>query len=105
MKYGLSNTTIAKIIEVFSAYPNIKEAIIFGSRVMETYKEGSDIDITLKGNDLTFDNLLTIESQIDNQMLPYKFDLSIFHNLENQELIDHINRVGKIFYRQQEKTF
>src|SRR5690606_2248456 len=98
MKYGLSDNAIEKIKRVFRNNPNINEAIIFGSRALGNYREGSDIDITLKGN-LTFDSLLRIESELDNEMLPYKFDLSLFENINNLELIEHVNRVGKIFYR------
>lgn len=98
MKYGLSNMTIKKILEVFIANSEIEEAVIFGSRAMGNYREGSDIDITFKGIELTFDKLLRIESQLEDKFLPYKFDLSIFRNIDNKELIEHINRVGKIFY-------
>ncbi|GAB4516774.1 MAG: nucleotidyltransferase domain-containing protein [Allomuricauda sp.] len=101
MKYGLSSHTLQKIIKVFKGNPNIHEAVIFGSRAMGNYREGSDIDITLKGK-LSFDNLLRIESQLDEEMLPYKMDLSIFENIKNQELISHINRVGKILYQKSE---
>ncbi len=98
MRYGLSDSVIEKILNVFRSNSNIQEAIIFGSRAMGNYREGSDIDITLKG-DISFDNLLRIESQIENQMLPYKFDVSIFEKLKNQKLLEHINRAGKIFYK------
>ncbi len=98
MKYGLSNMSIEKILEVFRANSEIKEAVIFGSRAKGNYREGSDVDITLKGEQLTFDKLLRIESQLEDKFLPYKFDLSIFKNIDNKELIEHINRVGKIFY-------
>lgn len=46
------------------------------------------------GNDLFFSDLLQINNEIDDLMLPYKFDISIFHKLTNKDLIDHINRVG-----------
>jgi predicted nucleotidyltransferase len=101
MKYGLSSHTIQKITKVFKSNPTIHEAVIFGSRAMGNYREGSDIDITLKGN-LTFDNLIRIESQLDDEMLPYKMDLSIFENIKDEDLISHINRVGKIFYQKSE---
>lgn len=32
-------------------------------------------------------------------MLPYSFDLSEFAEIENQNLVDHIQRVGVIFYQ------
>lgn len=100
MKYGLSNISIEKIFEVFRANSEIEEAIIFGSRAKGNYREGSDVDITLKGKHLTFDKLLRIENQLEDKFLPYKFDLSIFKNIDNKELIAHINRVGKRFYNQ-----
>ena len=42
--------------------------------------------------------LSKIENELDDLLLPYKIDLSIFHQIENQDLIDHINRVGIVFY-------
>jgi predicted nucleotidyltransferase len=98
MKYGLSDTTIAKIIDIFKSDPNVHEAIIYGSRAIGNYREGSDIDITLKG-ELTFNNILRLEGKLDNQMLPYRIDLSSFEKIKNRDLIEHINRVGKVLYR------
>ena len=98
MKYGLSPATIEKIVDIFSAYSAISEAVIYGSRAMGNYREGSDIDITLKG-DISFDDLLRIENQLEEQMLPYKFDLSVYNTLKNNELLKHIDRVGKVFYK------
>jgi len=31
-------------------------------------------------------------------LLPYSFNISIFSNIENPDLIDNINRIGNIFY-------
>ena len=98
MKYGLSDSVIEKILNVLKSHPNIQEAIIFGSRAIGNYREGSDIDITLKGN-ISFDNLLRIENEIENEMLPYKFDVSLFEKLENKKLLEHINNIGKVFYK------
>jgi len=98
MKYGLSDSVIEKILNVLRSHPNIQEAIIFGSRAIGNYREGSDIDITLKGN-ISFDNLLRIENEIEDEMLPYKFDVSLFEKLENKKLLEHINNIGKVFYK------
>ncbi|MBU1171821.1 MAG: hypothetical protein KKD44_19885 [Proteobacteria bacterium] len=40
--------------------------------------------------------------EIDDLLLPYSFDISIFADIDNPDLIDHIKRVGMIFY---EKPF
>ena len=47
--FGLKDSDINAIIAILKRYPDVKEAIIFGSRAMGNYKPGSDIDIALKG--------------------------------------------------------
>lgn len=37
--------------------------------------------------------------ELDELYLPYDFDLVIFEKIENEDLIDHINRVGIIIYQ------
>jgi len=101
MKYGLKDKTIEQILAVFCDYPNIEKAVIYGSRAKGNYKTGSDIDLTLYGKDLNVAILHKIETELDDLLLPYKIDLSIFNLLTNAEFIDHILRVGIVFY---EKT-
>ena len=95
--YGLKEHVIHQMKEVFSHYPQIKQVILYGSRAMGNYKNGSDIDLTIKG-DLNMDILTRIDWELDDLLLPYTFDLSIYTHIDNSELIDHINRVGKVFY-------
>ncbi|HPQ09590.1 MAG TPA: nucleotidyltransferase domain-containing protein [Bacteroidia bacterium] len=101
--FGLSNEVIRQIKEVFSRFPQIEKAIIYGSRAMENYKNGSDIDLTLVGKEINLDTFYKIQIELDNLLIPYKIDLSIFHQIENTELIQHIHRVGKIFYEKDQK--
>lgn len=100
MKYGLNEQDIKAIQTVFGQYPAINEVILYGSRAKGNYRKGSDIDLTLLGSGLDLTTLLKIENQLDDLLLPYKIDLSIFHKIENPDLIDHINRVGITFWRQ-----
>ena len=97
MRFGLSEETIAKINGVLADHLTVKKAIIYGSRAMETYKNGSDIDLTLTGS-VSFDELLHINTEIDDLMLPYRTDISCFETLVNTDLIAHIQRVGHTFY-------
>ena len=96
MKFGLTEATIAKINSVFSKYPQVEEAILYGSRAKGDFKKGSDIDLTLKGQglDLALANKISLE--IDDLLLPYSFDISIFDQINNPDLIDHIKRKGVI---------
>jgi predicted nucleotidyltransferase len=98
MEFGLKEDIIGKIAEVFASVQEIDQAIIYGSRTKGNNKQGSDIDIVLKGEKLTLIELNRLSIALNDLLLPYTFDLSIYHHINNQELIDHINRVGKIFY-------
>ena len=52
MSYGLSDETVARIQAVLARFEAVEEAILYGSRAMGTQREGSDIDLTLKGDRL-----------------------------------------------------
>ncbi|WP_395052879.1 nucleotidyltransferase domain-containing protein [Flavobacterium sp.] len=96
MKFGLNQKTIDKINSVFELHSQIEEVLIYGSRAKGNYREGSDIDITLIGKNI---ELSKINENIDDLNTPYLFDISIFDKLDSKDLIEHINRVGKTFYK------
>ena len=96
---GLSEEDYQKIISVFVQFPQVEEVILYGSRAKGNYQTYSDIDITLKGSDLSLDIQHQIAIALDDLYLPYTFDLSILSAINNQELIDLINRVGILFYK------
>ena len=99
MKYALEESTVLKICEIFTRYAQVEKVILYGSRAKGNYKNGSDIDLTLDGDEsLNLDVLFKIIDDIDELYLPYTFDLSIFPDLRDQDVIDHIRRVGVIFY-------
>lgn len=97
MCYGLSSATIRALQRVFASQPAIEEVLIYGSRTCETYRPGSDIDLTLKGKELTFKHLLELKTQIEDLNLAYEVDLSLYHQLKNPALIQQIDQFGKIF--------
>ncbi len=98
MNHGLSDVTIAKIRSVFARFPAVERAAIYGSRARGNYKTGSDIDLTLFGDSLTSGLCSKIESALDDLLLPYTIDLSVFHELTNAELQERIKLEGVIFY-------
>lgn len=98
-KTGISLEAIQKIHSVLLEYPEIKKVILYGSRALGTFKNGSDIDLAIDSSELSLTTLLKIENELDDLLLPYKIDLSIMQKIENHELIEHIKRVGICFYR------
>jgi predicted nucleotidyltransferase len=98
MKSGLTSEVIEKIRNVLSKHKEISAAILYGSRAKGNFKPGSDIDLTLKGDKLDLAKLAKINNEIDDLSLPYTFDFSIYDQISNPELLQHINRVGIKFY-------
>ena len=96
--FGLSVTTLQKLNSVFSQHAAIDTVLIYGSRAKGNYRSGSDIDLTIKGDEISFTEFMQIENQIDDLMLPYTVDLSQYRQLENTDLIAHIDRVGVAIY-------
>ncbi|MCF6156074.1 MAG: nucleotidyltransferase domain-containing protein [Candidatus Brocadia sp.] len=104
-RFGLEESDIQAICAIFAHYPQVEKAILYGSRAKGNFKNGSDIDLTLfGGEDLTLDILYSITDEIDDLLLPYTFDLSIFRQISDPDVIDHIQRVGVVFYQKATET-
>jgi predicted nucleotidyltransferase len=102
MNHGLPQRTMDSMYDIFRKYGNIEQVILYGSRAKGNYRNGSDIDITLKtDNTFTRAHLLRIAGDFDDSDIPYLVDISQYDSLDNENLIEHINRVGKVIY---EKT-
>lgn len=99
MKFGLSDSTIAKIQHVFEKYPQIDKVIVYGSRAKGNFRPGSDIDLTLFGKGLDQKLCSDIAEVLDDLLLPYMIDLSVFDQLNHPDLKEHIMRVGQVFYQ------
>lgn len=98
MKYGLPETAVQKIGAILRHYPQVEKAILYGSRAKGNYKNGSDIDLTLRGRGLTINVLYKIMDELDDLLLPYIIDLSILDKISDPDVIEHIQRVGVTFY-------
>lgn len=96
--FGLSSDTIARLCGVFAKFPAVEKVILYGSRAKGNFKPGSDIDLTIAGDKADLSLRLAIETEIDDLLLPYKVDLSIYREIENPDLKDHIDRVGTVFF-------
>lgn len=96
--YGLSDTVITDICSVFRCFPNIDKVLIFGSRAKGTYSEGSDIDLAVVGENITFNQLMDINIQIEDLGLLYKVDVVDYNKNVGTPIGEHIDRVGLLFY-------
>ena len=97
--FGLKEHEIQEVCAVFNQFNQVNEVILYGSRAKGNFKPGSDIDLTMKGENLNLTVLNEISWSLDDLLLPYMIDLSIFDHIDNKDLLEHIERVGQVFYR------
>jgi len=95
---GLDTYDIERIQKVFSNFPQVEKVLLYGSRSIGNFRPSSDIDLTLIGNKLNSSILQEVEFELDDLLLPYKFDISIYDKIENPEFLNHIDNIGKVFY-------
>lgn len=98
MNFGLTDNAIDSIRQVFATNHKVEKVIIYGSRAKGNFHQGSDIDLTILGKEISLNDLNSLSIKLDNLLLPYTFDLSVFEMISNSNLKDHIQRVGKDFY-------
>jgi len=94
-EFGLSPRALGLLRGVLAQNALVERAIVYGSRAKGNYRNGSDIDLTLEGPELTFKDLTRIETALDDLSLPWAIDLSLISHIDNPDLLAHIARVGK----------
>jgi uncharacterized protein len=102
-RFGLPETVIQQIRGVFARHAEVEEAVLYGSRASGNFKNGSDIDLTLRsGGELTLQVLYKIMGELDDLLLPYSFDLSIEANVTDSEVLERIRFTGVVFYEKRQ---
>lgn len=99
MPHGLKDSEIQKLQDLFATNEHVEQVILYGSRAKGTHKPFSDVDITLVGENLTDADLKKLSLAIDDLLLPYIFDISLFSTLKNDDLIDHVRQNGITLYQ------
>jgi len=99
-KFGLYPQTFELLIQSFKKVTEVEQVIVFGSRAIGNYKQGSDLDLALFGSNIDL-NLITQISTLLNEELPipYHIDVVHFETIELPALKEHILQKGKILYK------
>jgi predicted nucleotidyltransferase len=101
--FGLPDKTLAIIRRILADYPAVEKAILYGSRAKGNYRKGSDIDLILIGDTLDHRILSEIAGRLEESPIPYQVDLSLREQIDNPSLLEHIKRVGQVFYERDEQ--
>lgn len=99
MNFGIPSKSMSLIINALVQKEEIEKALIFGSRSMGNYKNGSDVDIAIFGKDITMEILNQLRIELNEKLpLPYYFDIVHYDSLEHDKLKEHIDKYGKVLY-------
>ena len=84
---------LLQIVEVFRRHPAITGVKLFGSRAKGTHRPYSDVDLAVFGPLGPLDGE-AVALDLEDLLLPYKFDVVPMAHLEHTALREHIERVG-----------
>jgi hypothetical protein len=99
MRFGLPDLTIEQIRSCFARYSDIEWVKVYGSRALGTHQPGSDVDLAFAG---PIDHSYGLASCLSEASTPYLFDVTYYNDLQNENLIGHINRVGQVLFTQED---
>jgi len=97
--FGILERDLNSVVKELEKFTELEKAVIFGSRAMGNYKKGSDIDIAIFGENITFRILSRLYTILNEEIqTPYFIDVVHFEKTENENLKKHITEQGKIIY-------
>ena len=85
--FGIYPKSLVLLQKIFSKHSNVLEVRIYGSRAKGNYREGSDIDLVIV-NDIEYSELQEIINEIEESIIPYLVDISIYSKLNSESLKD-----------------
>ena len=98
MLFGLPDEVLPRLLAILTSNPKIKQVTLYGSRAKGNWRRGSDIDLCIDGGDLSLRDLDEIDARIDDLLLPWKVDITVLQQIDNPDLVEHIERVGVRLY-------
>ena len=99
---GLTRSDLKLIHQAAKQQPEIEQLILFGSRAKGNYRNGSDVDLAVQGQDVTYESVIKLADELnENLPLPYMFDVLNYDTLAEATLKEHIDRVGIVLYQRE----
>ena len=97
--FGIYDNSYRLMLEAFHDFPKIEKVMLFGSRAMGNYKNGSDIDLAVFGDKVDFETTSRLQGKLNEQLpVPYFVDVVNFNTIDNEPLKQHILSEGKVIY-------
>ncbi len=95
---GLTEDEKKIIRNILQRYQGIDKALLFGSRVLNTFKASSDVDLAVKGENVS-SVLGSLISDFEESNLIYEVDVIDYSTITSEELRKHIDEHGLVLYQ------
>lgn len=83
--YGLLQRDLDYLRQTLAVFTQVKQALLFGSRAVRSYKKGSDIDMVLGGRELGSALVVQISSKLNEEVpIPYFVDVIDLRAIKNK---------------------
>ena len=100
MAFGLTEKDIELIRSAIKQHPEIEEIMVFGSRAIGNYKNGSDLDLAVKGSGVSLRIISRVGARLNEELpLPYQFDVIDYATIDTPALKEHIDSFGKVLFK------
>ena len=104
MTDGLKDEHRTAIVNLLRSNERVERAVLFGSRAMETFTQGSDVDIALFGKSLTIADQARLAAAMKGLTIPQRVDLLLYDGIEDATLRKHVQQDGIELYKRQERA-
>lgn len=100
-RFGLSTEQYDIIVTILKKYTEVNEVWLYGSRAKGNYNSRSNIDLVIKNSNASRHVVGNILLGINNSNFPYLVDLQDISSIKNPNLLEHIEKVGTLFYKKE----
>lgn len=96
--FGLSQSSMTILTDIFVKTQQINKVLLYGSRAKGNFNSRSDIDLVLIGAQLNRRIVGRTISEVNDSNFPHTVDIQNLDDIKNQNLLEHVVRVGQIYY-------
>ena len=95
--FGISQKAMDSLLGIFNNYPDITRILVYGSRAKGTFSDRSDLDLVVM-DAIDRKSWGSLWMEINSSDFPSTVDIQVWDDIKNENLKEHIQRVGKVFY-------
>ncbi len=95
--FGIVQKGLNILFKIFENFPEITRMLVYGSRAKGNFSDRSDLDLEIMDS-IDRITLGELWMEINSSDFPLTVDLQFLKDIKNENLKDHIRRVGQVFF-------